>query len=178
MQDNTIYHYKKNRKQQSLLFIRMGIACWFYIAGLFAFEYFSKNPISSDLKTYWTLGFGLISFVLFYVAWWHRKNPATYEATITTERFIVDYPFSPKWSFDIKISDINRFEYRQTLGHAGSGSVQRGVLLKDGQFHYVSMNYGNSLSDMFKAIKQVNPQVVFPSKVNKKVFGFINKNYD
>ena len=79
MQDNVIYHYKKNRKQQSLLFIRMGIACWFYIAGLFVFEHFSKTPISPDLKTYWILGFGLISLALFYVAWWHRKNPAIYE---------------------------------------------------------------------------------------------------
>jgi len=31
---------------------------------------------------------------------------------------------------------------------------------------------------MFKAIKQVNSQVIFPNKVNKKAFGFINKDYE
>lgn len=178
MEDNIIYHYKKTRKQQSLLFISMGIGCWIYIAGLYGFEIYTGSLVDSDFKKYWILGFGIISLIMFAIAIWHRKNPGIYEATITNERFIVDYPFYPKWSFDIKNSDIKRFEYRQALGHAGSGHLQHGVLMKDGSFHYISTNYGNNLKHMFKAIQQVNSEVIFPNKVNKKAFGFINKNYD
>jgi hypothetical protein len=156
----------------------MGIACWVYIAGLFLYEFFSGNAVSVNVKTYYILGFTLASLILFYIAWWHRKNPATYEATITTERFIVDYPSYPEWCFDVNIFNIKRFEYRQTLGHTGRGNSQQGVLMNDGSFHNISVNYGNNLNHMYKAVRQTNPEVVFPNSVNTKVLGFLKKDYD
>ncbi len=88
------------------------------------------------------------------------------------------YPGSTMWSFDIKISDIKRFEHRNTLSHAGKGIGESGALLNDGSFHEISMNYGNNINDMYEAVKTINPNVTFPKKVNKKVFGPLDKNYD
>jgi len=177
MHSKPIYHYTKTRKQTSLTYIRMGIACWFYIAGLFAYETLFNKTVAHDFKSYWIIGFSTASLLLFYIAWWHRKNPATYEATITKERFIVNYPFYQDWSFDISIADIKCFEYRRTLGHAGSGRLEHGILMKDGSFHYLSKNYGNNLKHMFEAVKSINPEVTFPSKVNIQTFGFLGKDH-
>jgi hypothetical protein len=146
--DEFIYHYKKNRQQQSRLFIRMGIACWVYIAGLYGYEIILDKTVPDDLRLIWLGAFSVSSVILFYVAWWHIKNPATYEATISNDRFIVSYPSVAGWSFDIKISDIKRFENRLTLSHAGVGIMQHGVLLKDGSFHHIPMNYGTSINKM------------------------------
>ena len=51
--------------------------------------------------------------------------------------------------------------------------------MKDGCFHHISMNYGDNIRDMYNAVKAVNPDVVFPYKVNTKAQGLgINKDYD
>ncbi len=173
-----VYHYKKNRKQQSLTYIRMGIACWVYIAGLYGYEFYFDETVETQFRLIWVAVFSIASAILFYIAWWHRIHPATYEAIITRERFIIDYPGSSEWSFDIKISDIKRFEHRNTLSHAGRGIGQHGVLLKDGTFHDICMNYGSSINKMYKAIHTIDPNITFPKKVNKKISGFLVKDYD
>lgn len=170
MPSDVIYHYKKDRKKQSLLYIRMAVACLLYIAGLYGYEWLMDDLVSTEFKLQWILIFLLASLVLFAVAWWHRRNPATYEATITRERFVVDYPSYPDWSFDISIADIERFEYRQSIGQAGRGVLQHGVLLKNGDFHHISMNYGNSLNKMYKAIQSINPEITFPSKTKLNTY--------
>ena len=41
------------------------------------------------------------------------------------------------------------------------------------------MNYGNSIKDMYKAIKSINPAVSYSARVNKKAHGLgINREYD
>lgn len=81
------------------------------------------------------------------------------------------YPGSQMWSFGIKVSDIRKFEHRNTLSHPGSGTGKSGVLLKDGSFYDVSMGYGSNLNKMYVAIKEVNAEVTLPKKVNLKVEG-------
>ena len=173
-----IYHYKKNRKQRSWLFINMGLACLFYIIVILTYDKFSSRELPESLLPISIIGFSIASGILFYIAWWHRTHPATYEATIDHDRFIISYPGSNQWSFDVKIADIKRFESRNTLSHAGEGIGQTGILLHDGTFHEISMNYGNSLNDIYKAIKSINPNVEFPTKVNQKVSGILEKDYD
>jgi hypothetical protein len=118
-----IYYYKKNRKQRSKIFIVMGVACLLYIAALYGYEYISSKSVPENTRSIYIIAFSVCSFILFYVAWRHRAYSATYEAVITTDRFIVKYPGPPMWSFDIKISDIKRFEHRNTLSHAGKGDL-------------------------------------------------------
>ncbi len=178
MAESVIYHYKKNRKQRSRIFINMAVACLVYIAGLYGYEYFLNKAVPEDIRSIYILAFSVSSVILFYVAWWHRTHPATYEATITKERFTVKYPGVPLWSFDLKVSDIKRFEHRNTLSHAGEGIGGSGILLNDGHFHEISMNYGNHINNMYAAIKSINPDVTFSKKVNKKVNGPISKGYD
>lgn len=174
----TIYYYKRDRKQRSIIFINMGVACLAYIAGLYGYEYFFNNAVSDDFKKIYIMVFSVSSVILFYIAWWHRTHPATYEASITAENFVVNYPESTMWSFNIKVADIKRFEYRNTLSSAGQGIGKAGVLLNDGSFHEISVNYGNNIKKMYLAIKTVNPDVTFSNKVNKKVSGIITKDYD
>ena len=177
-ESETIYYYKRDRKQRSRIFINMGVACLVYIAGLYGYEFYSERLVSEQIRTIYISVFSISSAILFYIAMWHRKHPAVYEAYITTERFVVSYPESSKWSFDIRIADIKRFEHRNTLSAAGSGIGQSGVLLNNGKFHEISMNYGNNIKEMYQAIKTINPQITFPHTVNKKISGPITKDYD
>lgn len=178
MEGDVIYHYKKNRKQLSKTYIRMGVACWVYMAGLYGYEYFFNETVSDQFRLIWIGVFSAFSLILFYVAWWHIYHPATYEAIITRERFVVNYPAVPDWSFEVEVADIKRFENRNTLSHAGKGIVDHGILLKDGSFRHISMNYGNNINKMHKIIKSINPDVTFPKIANTKVFGLFAKDYD
>ena len=178
MEVDFIYHYKKNRNQRSKIFINTGIACLLYIAGLYGYEYIYSKSVPENIRSIYIITFSFSSIILFYVAWWHRNHPATYEAEITSHKFIVKYPGSLMWSFDVKVSDIKRFEHRNTLSHAGKGIGESGILLNDGSFHEISMNYGNNINDMYDAVKTINSNVTFPKKVNKKVSGSLDKSYD
>ncbi|WDE95814.1 hypothetical protein PQO03_08810 [Lentisphaera profundi] len=178
MESNNIYHYKKNRKQQSKIFINMAVACLIYIAGLYGYEHYLNKTVPENTRNIFIIAFSISSVVLFYVAWWLRAHPANYEAIITVDRFIVKYPDSTHWSFDVKISDIKRFEHRNTLSHAGSGQGASGILLHDGNFHEICMNYGNSINKMYDAIQSIDPNITFPKKVNKKISGLITKDFD
>ena len=178
MVPEAIFHFKKSRKQQSKIFINMGVACLVYIIGLYGYEHFLNKTVSENFRNIYIAAFSISSAILFYIAWWLRTHPASYEATITTDRFIVNYPGSTKWSFDVKVSDIKRFEHRNTLSHAGKGIGASGILLNDGTFHEICMNYGNNINKMYEAVKSINPNVTFPKTVNKKVSGPLSKDYD
>ncbi len=178
MKSDVIYYYKKDRKQQSKIFINMGVACIVYIAGLYGYENVLNKSVAEDFKFVYILIFTISSVILFCIAWWHRVHPGTYEAVITKDSFIVRYPGSEMWSFEIKISEIERFEHRNTLSHAGKGIAKSGVLLKDGSFHEICMNYGGNINKMYSAVKKVRAEVTFPKKVNMKVQGPLAKDYD
>lgn len=175
---DVIYEFVKTRQQRSRLFINMAIMCLVYIAGLALYENLGSVEITRSFRliAYWA--FSVASLVLFYIAYWHRKHPATYRAVVTKERLIVEYPQSEQWSFNIAIDEIERFESRQSLSHAGSGVMHTGVLLTDGSFYSIPLNYGLELGKLHKAIKTIRPEVDFPTKVNKRVEGFLAKDYE
>ncbi|MDM7859047.1 hypothetical protein QTP81_00330 [Alteromonas sp. ASW11-36] len=175
---DVIYEFVKTRQQRSRLFVNMAIMCLLYNLGLSLYVKFGsvEIPESFRLIAYWV--FSVASLVFFYIAYWHRKHPATYRALVTKERLIVEYPQSEQWSFNIAIEDIERFESRQSLSHAGSGVMQTGVLLSDGRFYSIPVNYGLNLGKLHKAIKTIRPELEFPTKVNKRIEGFLAKDYD
>ncbi|MCC4284698.1 hypothetical protein LL273_13275 [Marinobacter salarius] len=179
MTEHVLYHYSKTRKQRAKLFVRMGVVCWVYVIALLLYEEFGEQSVPESLCLATLIVFPVASVILFLIARWHIRNPATYRAVITPERFLVEYPKSEQWSFSVNVADIKRFENRQTRSHAGKGIPEHGILMKDGSFHHISMNYGNNIRDMYNAVKAVNPDVVFPYKVNTKAQGLgINKDYD
>lgn len=168
MQKNFIYHYKMNRKKRSMLFIRMGLACLAYIAGLYGYELYTGQVVIENFRSIYIYSFSVSSLVLFYIAWWHLKNPASYQAIITPQRFIIEYPGSAQWSFDVKISDINRFEYRQSYSPTGRGFVDCGIVLNNGDFHEIVMNYGNRINKMHAVIQGIRPDISFSKTINKR----------
>ena len=168
MEDGYLYHYKINRRQRSKIFIRVGLACLFYIGALYVYEFYSGNMVPENLRSICIYAFSFCAAVMFYTAWWHIKNPATYKAFITSQEFVVDYPGSSIWSFNVNISDIEKFEHRQTLSHAGRGIVESGIVLKNGEFHEIVMNYGNNINKMLAALKDVNPSITFSKRVKQK----------
>lgn len=179
MTEQILYQYIKTRAERSKLFICMGLFCWVYVAILLLYEKYGSKPVPHDLRLAMLIVFPVASVILFLIALWHRRNPATYRAIITPERFTVEYPGADAWSFSVRVADIKRFENRQTLGHAGKGIVQHGLLMEDGSFHHITMNYGNSIRDMYKAVASVKPEVTFPYKVNLKTRGLgLDKDYD
>ncbi|QSX31178.1 hypothetical protein JYB88_05940 [Shewanella cyperi] len=178
MNDLPIYHFKRSRKQRAKLFTRMGLFCWLYILGLFAYESLSGQRVPEDIRLTLLIALSLASAVLFFIAWWHMRHPAEYEAIITRERFRVRYPDHAPWSFDVAVAEIAGFENRQASGHAGKGMMQHGILMRDGRFFHISMNYDNKISDMYQAVKTINPGVSYPKAVNKKASGLgIKREY-
>ena len=169
MRNTDLYHYRMDRKKRSTLFVRMALACLAYVAGLYAYELFSGKIVAENFRSIYIYSLSLTSLVLFYIAWWHLKNPATYEAIITEHRFIVRYPESSQWSFDVRISDIEKFEHRQLHSSAGKGLAECGIVMKNGEFHEIVMNYGNRVNKMHAAIKKIDPDIAFSKKVNRSV---------
>jgi hypothetical protein len=166
-----IYHFKKTRAQRSIVFFSMSASCALYAAGLFVFESVTGEHISSDFKFQWVLGCTLIGLILSAVGVWHMRNPATYEAKVTDKQFSISYPFSESLSFCVLLDDIVRFEYRQSVGHAGSGIPRHGIFMRSGQFHDISMNYGNNINDMHKAVTSIKPNIPFYKKTDGRGHG-------
>lgn len=163
-----VYHYKKTRAQRSILFFTMALSCAFYAAGLFIFESLSGEIVSAEFKYYWLIGCGVIGFVLAVIGGWHLMNPATYEATITDKQLTISYPFSKSLSFSVPLNEIARFEFRHSVGHAGSGIPRHGIVLHSGEFYDISMNYGNNINEMHKAVASIHPNIPFYKKTDGK----------
>ncbi|MCW8933451.1 MAG: hypothetical protein OQK98_01885 [Gammaproteobacteria bacterium] len=175
MPEEHLYYFKKTRKQRSSLFIRMGLAFLGYITALYLVEHYTVFNVPEDVHYIMVSVFSLAAIILFYIAWWHIKNPATYEAYITSKEFSVSYPESMKWSFKVNIHDIIRVEHRQSLSSGGKSIVDTGVLMKNDDFHEISMNYGNSVNKMFKVLKTINPDISFPKIIKKSYYLFGRK---
>lgn len=166
MKENYLYHFKKTRKQRANLFIKMGLASLIYIVVLYLVEHYLDIKVTTDTHNIIVLGFVVVALIMFYIAWWHIKNPATYEVYITTDEFSISYPESEFWSFKVNIEDIEKIEQRQTHSSGGRSIIKTGLVMKNGEFHNISMNYGNSINKMFKVLKSLNPKLSFPKKVN------------
>ena len=156
----------------------MALMCWFYIAVLYGYEHVQQTRVEEPLRQILLWSFSVSSLILLYVVWWHHRHPATYEAIVITDRMTVKYPDSEMWSFDVAVSDIKRFESRRSLSHAGRGIAQHGVVLNDGRFFHVCLNYGVSLGKLHKAVQSVRPEVSFSKKINQRVEGPLAKDYD
>ncbi len=156
----------------------MAAMCWIYIAGLFAYEAYYETTIAEDFRLATLWGLSIASVILGLVGLRHRRNPDYFEVLLTDETLTVRYPGSDAWSFECRIDDIKRFEHRREHNHAGKSPLESGIVLNDGSFHHISMNYGNSLNDIYKAVKSLKPDVEFPSKINTKFSGLgLDQNY-
>ncbi|WP_136806939.1 hypothetical protein [Desulfosediminicola flagellatus] len=153
----------------------MGIVLLGYIAALYLVEYYTDFNIPEGVHDIIVIAFSSVAIILFYVAWWLIKNPATYEAFITSKELSISYPESMSWSFTVKIEDIKRIEHRQTHSSGGKSIVKTGVLMENSDFHEISMNYGNSVNKMFKVLKSINPEITFPKTVKKTFYLFGKK---
>lgn len=165
-----LYYYKKTRKQRSKLFIRMGVVSLGYIASLYLVEYFSAIVVPESIHDIILVSFSLLSIILFSIALWHRKNPATYEASITDNELSINYPETPAWSFKVKIQDIEKIEHRKNHSSGGESRLRVGLVMKNSDFHEIVMNYGNSINKMFKVLKTINPNITFSKSVKTSYF--------
>jgi len=76
------------------------------------------------------------------------------------------------------LEDIERFESRTTTSHAGRAPADTGIVMKDGSFHCICMNYGNNIGEMHKVVQSVHPSVLFPKKLNNRfVAGKVIKDH-
>lgn len=166
-----VYKYKQTRKQRSRILFNMAAMCWIYVLGYWAYLHFSEEAANDQFHLIVHLAFPIASVILFCIGWWMRSHDATYTAIVTDQAIIVNYPNVPNWSFSIPLTDIKRFESRSSLGPGGQSVTMPGILTTSGIFHEISMNYGNSVIDLFKAVQQVRPDVEFPSRVNMRVAG-------
>ncbi|WP_339673511.1 hypothetical protein [Dasania marina] len=146
-----------------------------YIAALYWVEYYTDFTVPEDFHTIAVIAFSLASLILFYIAWWHIKHPATYEAYITSKELSVSYPESLSWSFKVNVADIKRIEHRQTHASGGKSIVRTGALMKNRDFHQISMNYGNNVNEMFKALQSINPEITFSKTIKTNFTCWVKK---
>ena len=178
MSESPLYHFRKSRRQRARLFRNMAAMCWVYVAAREAFVRIGGAHVPGETRMAVLVTLPLASVVLLGVAWWHRRNPGVYEATITRERFTVRYPGSERWSFSVPLEDIRRFESRRELSHAGASPITQGIVLRDGRFLPITMNYGNHIGRMHKAVQAVRPEVEFPARVNQRTRGLgLDRDY-
>ena len=173
-----IYHFKKSRKQRAPLFFRGTFIFLLYIAGMLAYEHYTGERLPEDLRLACLWGFSIAGLGSSLVGWWHLKNPGVFEIKLTREQLTVHYPGCEAWSFACDPGEIVRFEHRRRHNHAGKSPLESGILLKDGSFHHISMNYGNNLKHLFKAVQSIYPDVTFPKTVNTKYQGLgLDRDY-
>ena len=184
--DAPLYYFRKTRRQHARVFINMAIACLVFMAGFGWAQHYNGLVVSNGTIMGVYIGFSVAFVVLVSVVVWLFRHPATYEVTITKERFCIVYPQSEQWSFDVEIRKIVRFETRNTLSHAGKGIAQTGIVLDGGQFKPIVLNYFNGetrwknltpLKAMHTAIATVNPNVTVHYGVNYKVEGFLSRSF-
>ena len=175
MPEEYLYYFRKTRKQRSALFIRMGLFSSGYIAALYLVKFHTDFELPDNAYYIMVISFALAAILLFCIAGWHIKNPANYEAYITSQEFSVSYPEASSWSFKVRITDIERIEHRQSHSSGGKSIVSTGLVMKNGDFHQISMNYGNSINKMFKVLKSVRPEITFPKKIKTNYYLFGKK---
>ncbi len=173
MTEEYLYHFKKTRKKRANLFIRMGVGCLVYIAILYLVGNFTDVP--KNIHSIILIVLSLSSALLFYIAWWHIKNPATYEAYITNKTLSVSYPENESWTFKVPIEDIEKIEQRQNHSSGGKTILKVGIVMKNSDFHEIVMDYGNSVNKMFKILNSINPEITFPKNVKTGYYLFGNK---
>lgn len=150
-----------------MLYIRLGIGLIVYVIILLYIENYTKINVPKDMSDILLIAFPIISIILFLIALWHFKNPAIYEAIVTQEYFSVVYPGSKQSSFKLKVADIDKLEHRGS--HGGGGRyIELGVVMKNDDFHHLSVNYGNNANNIYKALIKVNPKITFPKRANIK----------
>ena len=171
MSEQPVYRFTKTRRQQAVRLVSGAVVCWAYIGGALLYEDLSGQALPQELRFWGAVGLSVASGFSLLAALWCYRNPAEYVAEVTPERLVVKHPGHAGWCFDVAVSDIKRFEYRRTYSPGGEGTLRHGVLLHDGEFHHINMNYGVSLKKLFKAVRHVNPSVTFRSKVNKRFAG-------
>ncbi|WP_019529379.1 hypothetical protein [Dasania marina] len=74
----------------------------------------------------------------------------------------------------MNVADIKRIEHRQTHASGGKSIVRTGALMKNRDFHQISMNYGNNVNEMFKVLQSINPEITFPKTI-KTTFHLFGK---
>jgi hypothetical protein len=153
----------------------MGVFSLMYIPALYLVESYTNIHIPAQTHDIFVTALSIAASILFYIAWWHLKNPAVYEAYISKDEFSVVYPGSKMWSFKVQVKDIEKIEHRQSHGGGGKSIVDTGLVMKDGQFHKISMNYGNNVNKMHKVLKSINPEIEFPYTI-KTSYHLFGKN--
>ncbi len=166
-----IYRFRKTRRQQAWQLVLGAFVLWGFIGSGLWYESLTGDSLPPEFRFWSALGLGVAGAISLVAALWCLRHPAEYLAEVTHERLLVQHPGSRDWCIDVPVAEIKRFEYRRTHSPGGEGILQHGVLLHNGEFHHINMNYGVSLKRLYKAAKQVNANVTFPSKVNKRMFG-------
>ncbi|WP_462159115.1 hypothetical protein [Pseudoalteromonas sp. GB56] len=172
-----VYYYGKTRAQRALKFIAMATVSLLYIVILFGYEHYTGEQLPQDFRSECIWAFCISALVFFFVALWHIKHPAKFEAILTPQRLIVRYPSQDTWSFNVAVADIKRFEHRQSLSHAGKSIGQQGIVLIDGTFHHISMNYDLNINELFKHVRKIKADITYPKKVNTRVEGLLERDY-
>lgn len=161
MTEEYLYHYKKTRKQRSVLFIRMSMVFLGYIAALYLVENYTDLSISENTRNIMIISCALTALILFAIAWWHIANPATYEAYVTCEEFSVCYPEAESLSFRVKIDDMVEVERRINHSSGGKSISRIGVRMKNSDYHEISRNYGTTINKMSEILVSINPEITF-----------------
>ena len=167
MANAPLYHFKKTYKQQAKIFRNMAVMSLIYLIAIYGYDHYAPDTIPEDLLFWTTLIFPIAAIILFGITIKMNRSKGVYRASVTQDQVIIDYPSSDHWSFEIDIKDIKRFEQRQPHGPGGKGILSVGILLHDGQYKEIGVNFGVNVKAMFKAVQSIKPDVTYSKSINK-----------
>ncbi|MAF97234.1 MAG: hypothetical protein CMH26_01205 [Micavibrio sp.] len=171
-----LYEYEKSLKQRAIIFFNMCAMSLLYLAGIVGYDIYKPGAMPEDLVFWSKIIFSIAAIITLIIGIKARKSDKIYRAIVTTDRLIIEYPDVEQWSFDLPLKDIKRFEKRQALGGGGPGIIHDGILMKDGTYHEISVNYGVSIGKMLKAVQRIHPDIEQRKTINKSAPGI--KDYD
>ena len=159
MNDKYLYHFKKTRKERSTVFFNLGGLCILYITALYFFETRIDKQLSEQNLIILFGILGIASVIMFIIAIWHLLNPATYEAYVTKDFASVYYPDNENMSFEVTVNEIEKVVKRQNFFGNFQGLSSEGLRMKNGEFHMLTVTYGNYLTQFYKALNKARPDL-------------------
>ncbi len=76
--ERILYQVKRTRNQKAQVLINMGLACLFYVAAFYAYEWYTDSVLlAGSGRLLVDVSLAGASIILFAFAFWTRRNPAT-----------------------------------------------------------------------------------------------------
>ena len=114
----------------------------------------------SGLMVIIVIGIELILLMYFL---WYLMIKGDFVINVSTDSFEIIHPTANGFCINVNPSDISQIKHIDSYSSDGR-YFERRLLLKNGDSFAICPNYSYSISDMYSALKKINPLIKLPSE--------------